>query len=101
MHLNDANMVNYLNENNYICRQGYISPIWSREITFDIMKMASDENWDIVVHDCSNYTKYARELNFSNKLGMWYGATSYSCEFEIFPYELFLPILQDTDFNFL
>lgn len=101
LHLNDANMINYLNDNNYICRQGYISPIWSREITFEIMKMASDEDWDIVVHDCSNYTKFARELNFSNKLNMWYGATSYSCEFETFPYELFLPILRDESFKFL
>lgn len=100
LHLNSANMVNYKNENNYICRRGYISPIWSREITFKIMKMADDEQWDIAVHDCSNYTKYARELNFSNKLNMWYGATSYACEFEEFPYELFLPILKDPNFLF-
>ena len=101
LHLNEANMVNYKNEPIYMCRQGYISPTWSRVITFKLMKMAEDEKWDIVLHDCSNYTKFARELNFSNRLNMWYGATSYACEFNSFPFKLFLPVLLDKKFQFI
>ena len=29
----------------YISRHGYISPVWSRELTLKFMKIADDENW--------------------------------------------------------
>ena len=53
----------------YIARQGYISPIWSRELTLKFMKIADEENWDLVVHDCSNYTKFTRDLNLMQQRG--------------------------------
>ena len=56
LHLNPNNIGNYEGENMYIARLGYVSPIWSREITFRIMKMAGVEKWPIVVHDCANHT---------------------------------------------
>lgn len=101
LHLNDANAKNYIGENMYISRHGYISPIWSRELTLKLMKIADEENWDLVVHDCSNYTKFARELNLNNKLNMWFGASSYGREFSEIPFEVFLPILRNEDFKFL
>ncbi|MFA6850033.1 MAG: radical SAM protein [Selenomonadaceae bacterium] len=101
LHLNANNIGNYYGENMYICRQGYISPIWSRELTLKFMKIADEENWDLVVHDCSNYTKFARSLNLSSKSGMWFGASNYACEFPIIPYEIFIPILNDDNFQFL
>ncbi|MEF9951634.1 MAG: radical SAM protein [Clostridium sp.] len=101
LHLNENNIGNYEDENMYISRQGYISPIWSRELTLKLMKIADDEGWDIVVHDCSNHTKFARELNLKAKEGMWFGASSYSCEFQTIPYEAFIPILNDDNFQFL
>ena len=67
LHLNENNICNYFGENMYISRHGYISPIWSRELTFKLMKMADEENWDLVVHDCSNHTKFARGLNLSSR----------------------------------
>ncbi|MGM9972696.1 MAG: radical SAM protein [Clostridiaceae bacterium] len=101
LHLNENNIDNYYGENMYISRHGYISPIWSRELTLKFMKIASEENWDLAVHDCSNSTKFARDLNLSSKEGKWFGASNYACEFTRIPYEAFLPILRDDSFKFL
>lgn len=101
LHLNENNISNYYGENMYISRHGYISPIWSRELTLKFMKIADEENWDLAVHDCSNYTKFARGLNLSSKAGMLFGASNYACEFSMIPYEIFIPILNDDNFKFL
>ena len=101
LHLNENNINNYYGENMYICRQGYVSPIWSRELTLKFMKIADEEKWDLAVHDCSNYTKFARSLNLSSKAGMWFGASNYASEFSMIPYEIFIPILNDDSFQFL
>lgn len=101
LHLNENNIYNYSGENMYISRQGYISPIWSSYLTLKFMRTADDEGWDIAVHDCSNHTKFARDLNLASKEGRWFGASSYGCEFSRIPYEVFLPILRDDSFKFL
>ncbi|MDI3536716.1 MAG: uncharacterized protein PWP16_1710 [Eubacteriaceae bacterium] len=101
LHLNPNNIDNYAGEKMYIARRGYISPIWSRELTLKLMKMADEEGWDLVVHDCSNDTKFARGLNLSGKNDHWFGASNYACEFARIPYEVFLPILRDERFVFL
>jgi len=101
LHLNENNIDNYYGENMYISRHGYISPIWSRELTLKFMKIADEEKWDLTVHDCSNYTKFARDLNLSSKEGRWFGSSNYGCEFFRIPYEVFLPILRDDNFKFL
>ena len=101
LHLNANNIDNYRGESMYISRQGYISPIWSRELTFKFMKIADDENWDLAVHDCSNYTKFARGLNLMSRQGGWFGSSNYACEFSRIPYEVFLPVLRDENFQFL
>lgn len=101
LHLNPNNLDNYAGENLYLCRMGYLSPVWSREITFRLMKQAVEEQWPCAVHDCSNHTKFARGLNMRAKEGGWFGASSYACEFDRIPYEYFLPILRDESFQFL
>ena len=101
LHLNQNNIDNYYGDNMYICRQGYISPIWSRELTLKFMKIADEEKWDLAVHDCSNNTKFARSLNLGSKEGKWFGASDYGCEFSRTPFEAFLPILRDDSFKFL
>ncbi len=101
LHLNENNLDNYLGENMYMCRLGYLSPIWSRELTLKFMKIAAQENWPLLVHDCSNHTKFARDLNLSSKEGKWFGASPYACEFPRLPYEAFLPVLNDVGFQFL
>ena len=101
LHLNENNIDNYYGENMYIARLGYISPIWSRKLTLKFMKIADEEKWDLAVHDCSNYTKFVRDLNLSSKEGKWFGASNYACEFSKIPYQAFLPILRDDNFKFL
>ncbi len=101
LHLNPNNIGNYAGEPLYACRQGYISPIWSRELTLKFMRIAGEERWPLVVHDCSNFTKFARDLNLRAREGGWFGASSYGCEFDRIPYAYFLPILSDDGFAFL
>ncbi len=101
LHLNANNLENYLGENMYQCRQGYLSPIGSREMTLTLMRMADEEQWSFVVHDCSNDTKFARDLNLKAKEGGWFGASSYAGEFDRLPFEAFLPVLMDEDFKFV
>ena len=101
LHLNENNIDNYAGENLYMCRQGYISPIWSRDLTLKLMRIASEEKWPILVHDCSNHTKFARDLNLKAKEGGWFGQSTYGCEFSRLPYAYFLPVLRDPDFAFL
>lgn len=101
LHLNENNIDNYHGENMYISRHGYISPIWSRDLTLEFMAIAAEENWDLVVHDCSNDTKFARGLNLSSKEGKWFGANDYTCEFERLPFESFLATLNDDNFKFI
>ena len=101
LHLNPNNLPNYIGTPMYMTRRGYVSPIWSREITFRLMRQCAVEHWGIVVHDCSNHTKFARDLNLRAKEGGWFGASSYHSEFDQIPFEAFLPTLEDSDFRFL
>ena len=101
LHLNPNNIGNYEGENMYICRHGYISPVWSHELTLLFMKTADDEKWPVAVHDCCNRTKFARDLNLKAKEGGWFGASDYACEFDRPPFEFFLPILEDESFAFV
>ncbi len=101
LHLNPNNIQNYDGENMYMYRQGYISPTFSRDISMKMMKMAAEEGWPIVVHDCSNRTKFARDLNLRAKEGGWFGASAYASEFSQLPYGCFLPVLRDESFKFL
>ena len=101
LHLNPNNIENYWGEDLYMSRQGYISPIWSRELTLRLMKQAAEARWPIAVHDCSNRTKFARGLNLRAKEGGWFGASDYGREFPAIPCAAFLPILEDDDFAFL
>lgn len=101
LHLGEDNVNNYSGEKVYMARRGYISPIWSREITYKLMKMASEENWNLVVHDCSNHTKFSREINKNSKLKMGFGANTYRSEFDRILFHLFLPILKDEEIKFI
>ncbi len=101
LHLNPNNLGNYIGLPMYICRQGYLSPIVSRELTLRFMKVADDEKWPLAVHDCANRTKFARDLNLKAKEGGWFGASGYACEFDTVPFEALLPTLADEDFAFV
>ena len=101
LHLNANNLCNYLGENMYMTRLGYLSPVSSREHTLRLMRAAAEEDWPIAVHDCSNKTKFARDLNQKAHEGGWFGASSWGGEFDRIPFGAFLPILEDDSFPFL
>ena len=100
LHLNDNNIGNYAGEPMYFCRMGYLSPIISRDLTLQVMKTAAEEQWPIAVHDCSNKTKIARDLNLAAREGGWFGRSVYGREIESIPYEAFLPALEDETLPF-
>lgn len=101
LHLNPNNIDNYVGEPMYISRHGYVSPIWSHQITLQLMEAADREGWPIVVHDCCNRTKFTRDLNLKAHEGGWFGASGYACEFPVLPYAAFLPTLEDESLAFL
>jgi len=49
----------------YRYNMGYISPVNSRILTYKLMELSSTENWDVVIHDCSNETKFYRGVTAS------------------------------------
>lgn len=101
LHLNANNLDNYAGEPMYMTRMGYLSPTWSRELTLTLMKQTAQEHWPLLVHDCSNHTKFARDLNLRAKEGGWFGASNYTCEFDRLPFAAFLPVLEQEAFRFL
>ncbi|MBE5803858.1 MAG: radical SAM protein [Clostridiales bacterium] len=101
LHLNPNNIGNYEGEPMYMTRLGYLSPIWSRDLTLRLMKQAAEEGWPIAVHDCCNRTKFARDLNLKGKEGGWFGQSSYGSEFDTLPWWAFLPTLYDEAFTFV
>jgi pyruvate formate-lyase activating enzyme-like uncharacterized protein len=49
----------------YRYKKGYVSPIKSRQLTYDVFEVAVKEKWkNVVLHDCSNETKFYRGVNF-------------------------------------
>lgn len=101
LHLNENNLPNYAGEPMYITRMGYVSPIMSHMLTLDLMKEAAEEKWPMVLHDCCNMTKFARDLNLRAHEGGWFGSSAYGCEFGRIPPEIFLPTLEDEAFTFV
>ena len=101
LHLSPNNIENYAGESMYVTRLGYLSPVWSRDMTLRLMAEAAREGWDVVVHDCSNMTKLARDLNLRAREGGWFGASGYAAEFDEWPCEAFLPVLADEDLPFV
>ena len=100
LHLNENNLQNYADESLYCCRGGYISPMISRELTLRMMAIADREGWPVCVQDCSNMTKFARDLHLRAVEGGWFGASSYGLEFPEIPVEAFLPALSDPEVVF-
>ena len=101
LHLNENNLPNYWGEPLYFYRMGYLSPVVSRDLTLSLMKTAGEEHWPLLLHDCSNATKFARDINLRAKEGGWFGQSAYGSEFSAVPYEAFLPLLEDDSFSFL
>ena len=100
LHLNENNIANYWGEPMYVHRMGYLSPVWSRELTLRMMAIADREGWPALVHDCSNHTKLARGLHEKAVHGGWFGASGYGAEFERIPFAALIPALEDPEIRF-
>ena len=60
----------------YRYKKGYVSPIKSRQLTYDIFETAAREKWkNVVLHDCSNETKFFRGVNSLSITG--FGGSAY------------------------
>lgn len=79
----------------YRHRKGYTSPISSRQLTYDLIDMAEAENWNVVIHDCSNDTKFYRGcikeggLNYATHVGIPKASYLKTLEMMEFPVEIF------------
>lgn len=82
-------------------RQGYISPIWSRDLTAEADGDCDERTLEAADSRlASNRTKFARDLNLRAHEGGWFGASSYGCEFPRIPYAAFIPTLEDESIVF-
>lgn len=54
----------------YKHRRGYVSPISSRHYTYDLIAQAETEDWNVIINDCSNDTKYYRGASSNMPLGV-------------------------------
>lgn len=64
LHLNNHNLDSMKEEGPlYTYRHGYVSPIKSRQLTYEVMATAERENWaNVVINDCSNELKLRRGM---------------------------------------
>lgn len=61
------NHTEFLKKDLYKYKYGYVSPIESRQLTYDLIEKARRDNWKgITILDCSNETKYYRSINRNN-----------------------------------
>jgi pyruvate formate-lyase activating enzyme-like uncharacterized protein len=78
----------------YKHRRGYVSPISSRHYVYDLIELAEEEDWPVIINDCSNDTKYFRGAFPKASLGH----LGYESSFELpFSYVMYLAdqILED------
>lgn len=65
-----------LNQNNYHLfkeegplyrsHKGLVSPISARFFTYSLITLAEEEQWDMIINDCSNDTKFYRDIDKDN-----------------------------------
>lgn len=94
LHLNARNVKNFSNEPLYCFKYGYISPISSRHLTYDLIEMAAQEGWTgVTINDCSNEQKFYRGC----RKGLPINEIDYAPEWYL-PAEWYLDALKRYDF---
>lgn len=76
LHLNEHNVKNFPDEILYRHRGGNVSPISSREYTYNLIELAEEEGWEIFLNDCSNELKFFRDTPAGNE-AVFPGNTTY------------------------
>lgn len=90
LHLSSGNVDHYADQPLYQYRDGYISPMSSRRLTYDLLDVAVEEGWkNIVVYDCSNEAKFVRGVSMEQM-----GILSYESEIDDLPIVWFRDALE-------
>lgn len=80
----------------YRYKGGYISPIKSRQLTYDVFDVAVKERWKkVVLLDCSNEVKFYRGVNACNQ-GETFGSLHYSGHMDL-PESFYEEVLRRDD----
>lgn len=79
LHLN-KNHQSFQKDKLYRYKYGYISPVTSRDLTYRLIEMAEEENWQgITILDCSNETKFYRGIATDD----FFGKISFRSEWDL------------------
>ena len=80
----------------YRYKRGYISPIKSRQLTYDVFDIAVKEGWkNVVLFDCSNEVKFYRGV-FAGDKGAYFGSFVYEGSMEL-PESFYEEVLRRDD----
>ncbi|GAB4309682.1 MAG: radical SAM protein [Promethearchaeota archaeon] len=63
LHLEENNVENFPGEVLYRYHRQYVSPVSSRQSAYDLIDVAAEERWPVVINDCSNETKFYRGVH--------------------------------------
>ena len=76
----------------YRHRRGYVSPISSRQYVYDLIELAVEEQWNVIINDCSNDTKFFRGVYRSENPDFNTGIL-YETQFSFLPAEYYLNVI--------
>ena len=69
LHIKNSH-IHFINMPLYRYKYGYVSPIDSRHLTYDLIELAEKEKWrEITINDCSNETKFYRSFLLGDSFG--------------------------------
>lgn len=68
----------------YRHRKGYTSPISSRKYVYRLIELAIEENWPVIINDCSNETKLYRDTPFMEDKFI-FSQITYKTQFSFLP----------------
>ncbi len=95
LHLGRDNVESYKHHELYRYGKWYVSPMFSRRLTYDLMDLAVEEGWqDVVLHDCSNEVKFLRGASPQQ-----FGDLLFDKELEGLPLTWYRKALEKYDFS--
>ncbi len=97
LHLSKDNVAAYKDHELYRYGKWYVSPMFSRRLTYDLMDLAAQEGWqDVVLHDCSNEVKFLRGASREH-----FGMIEFNKELDGLPLGWYARALRKYDFQSL
>ena len=77
----------------YRHRRGYVSPVTSRRYVYNLIEMALEEDWPVVINDCSNDLKFYRGVHkkYNDDMSC---RIEYQTEFGMLPKKYYLDVAE-------